>query len=307
MLKKNVMKPISLVKLEALSRRLMDASPKKQYIEETLSRLLAGFSGEKSLLFQLSYLPSDWSIFHDLRLHDGIHHFQLDFLIVTADSILVLEVKNLAGRLVFDGHRQLIQERESGIRGADSPIAQVSRHERQLKQWLAAYDFPPMPIASLIVLTNANSYFETDHPNVLRASMLQEHLPISGENPLPEPIRHALTEKLLSAHEPLLTNPVKTYDIDPHHIRRGVFCPACSRIMERKRGEWYCFCGHQDKRAHREALRDYSMLKNREISAREAAIFLRLKSADTARRLLVEEGYRKIGRGNFTKYEIRTF
>ncbi|WP_176757448.1 nuclease-related domain-containing protein [Salimicrobium halophilum] len=202
MLKKQVMKPVFLEKLEALSRRLSDASPKKPFIEDTLNRHQAGFVGEKSLLFQFSYLPTDWLIFHDLRLHDGTHYFQIDFLIITNDSLLLLEVKNLAGRLIFDGTRQLIQERENGTRGADSPIAQTARHERQLERWLTLHDFPHLPLTSLIVLANANSYFETDHPGVLRASMLPEHLPEETGPPMPTSIRTSLMEKLLHSHQP---------------------------------------------------------------------------------------------------------
>lgn len=77
--------------------------------------------------------------------------------------------------------------------------------------------------------------------------------------------------------------------------------------MQRGHGTWVCACSLRDKYAHRSALYDYSLLIDREISAQEAADFLHLESADTARRLLTEEGYRKTGHGNFTKYEIRSY
>lgn len=38
----------------------------------------------------------------DLRLHDGVQVFHIDALLITENRLIILEVKNFKGELVFD-------------------------------------------------------------------------------------------------------------------------------------------------------------------------------------------------------------
>ncbi|WP_052343803.1 hypothetical protein [Bacillus massiliigorillae] len=51
--------PLLATKYEALLRRLPDKHPKKKIIENELGKIIAGYRGEKSLDYYLSFLPSD--------------------------------------------------------------------------------------------------------------------------------------------------------------------------------------------------------------------------------------------------------
>lgn len=84
---------------------------------------MAGYRGEQSLDYYLGFL-TNYFILHDLRLPDRDHHFQLDTLLISPYFILILEVKNISGTLIFDDHfKQLIRvtpEKEEGF-GPDPP------------------------------------------------------------------------------------------------------------------------------------------------------------------------------------------
>ncbi|WP_053071310.1 nuclease-related domain-containing protein [Cytobacillus firmus] len=77
-------KPLQLHQLEALLNRIPDNHSKRRFIEEDYAKQKAGYKGERSLEYHLSYLPKkDYYIFHDLRLYAGKHYFQIDILILT--------------------------------------------------------------------------------------------------------------------------------------------------------------------------------------------------------------------------------
>ncbi|WHY71334.1 nuclease-related domain-containing protein [Fictibacillus enclensis] len=95
-------------------RRLPHDHPKQKDIESSFAKHMAGFRGEESLDYSLSFLADKkCAILHDLLLSDGVYHFQLDTVIVTPHFLLVLEVKNITGTLVFDmDFNQLIRINE---------------------------------------------------------------------------------------------------------------------------------------------------------------------------------------------------
>jgi hypothetical protein len=61
--------PLQLLKLEALKRRLPYKHPKRSLVEENLARSKAGFKGEQSIEYPLSFLSNGENyILHDIRL-----------------------------------------------------------------------------------------------------------------------------------------------------------------------------------------------------------------------------------------------
>jgi len=57
---------IRIQTLEALLRRIPSDHPKRVLIENEYSKRMAGYKGEKSLDYYLSFLGEDYYIFHDL-------------------------------------------------------------------------------------------------------------------------------------------------------------------------------------------------------------------------------------------------
>jgi len=106
--------PIKLQKLEILLRRISFLHPKMPKIKEDYLKVKAGYMGEKSLDYYLSFLPEEqYYIFHYLRLPYQNHHFQIDTLILSPYFIPIFEVKNISGTITFDyNFNQLIRAKE---------------------------------------------------------------------------------------------------------------------------------------------------------------------------------------------------
>ncbi|WP_367888742.1 nuclease-related domain-containing protein [Alteribacillus bidgolensis] len=63
-------------------------------MEKDAAKWFAGYKGEQSIDYPLTFLPSNkFYIRHGLRLFDGSHYFQIDTLILSWDFFLILEVK----------------------------------------------------------------------------------------------------------------------------------------------------------------------------------------------------------------------
>ncbi|MFC5363621.1 nuclease-related domain-containing protein [Peribacillus frigoritolerans] len=91
--------PLAVRKLRALACRLPSNHPKVPLIMNDLKKMEAGYKGECSIDFPLSFLePKSYFIFHDLRLQDQSRFFQLDTLLISKKYALIIEVKNIAGQ-----------------------------------------------------------------------------------------------------------------------------------------------------------------------------------------------------------------
>lgn len=111
--------PLINLILEALCRRLPLNFPKYQQISEELGRRQAGYQGEIALDYYLRLLPiNKYLILHDLNLPDGDYNCQIDTLLLTPEFALIIEVKNMTGKLIFDTeneqYTQINNDKEKG-------------------------------------------------------------------------------------------------------------------------------------------------------------------------------------------------
>lgn len=157
-------KPLMILKLHALLDRISPHHPEIPKIKEELKKREAGYRGETSLDYPLSFLDEkNYLIFHDLRLKDNSSFFQIDTLLLTKSHFIILEVKNISGTLYFDhDFKQLIQTTHNGKERAYSyPLTQLRRQEQQLKRWLEKHRIKQMPITSYVVVSNPQSIIRT--------------------------------------------------------------------------------------------------------------------------------------------------
>jgi Nuclease-related domain len=160
--------PIEIQKLQVLLLRISENHPKTNLIKENLSKSLAGYNGEKSIDYYLSLLPTkSFYILHDLRLLINGRYFQIDTLLLTNSFALILEVKNIAGSIEFDSIFNQIIQKKNGLEIAlPDPIIQTGRQESQFRLWLQEHHFPPIPIRTLIVISNPQTIIRSNDKNV---------------------------------------------------------------------------------------------------------------------------------------------
>lgn len=291
----------NLLSLKALDRRIPEMHPKKELITTNLAKSIAGYKGEKSLAYYLNYLSDKkYHIFHNVRLPDETHHFQMDILLLSNNYILILEVKNISGILFFDSDfKQLIRSQESIKEKFTDPVAQVERYRLQLIKWLRLNKYPEIPVESLVVSCNPRAILQTTPNNqkifnkVLHSANLtstilslehiyeSEVIKNSKLNRLSNQILHDSTEKD--------SDILKNYNILQSEVLRGVHCPSCKILsMIRKMGKWLCpKCDYMSQNAHIEALNDYFLLFGQSITNRQARDFLNINSAAVTKNLLM--------------------
>ncbi|RYL98359.1 NERD domain-containing protein [Sporolactobacillus sp. THM7-7] len=302
MIVKRAKPPYHLLQYESLFERL-SPGPAKNRVEEKLKRYRAGFKGERSIDYFLSYLPEDrYLILHDLRLFDGKHYFQIDCLLLHPHFFLLLEVKNIAGTITFDPrNKQLIRDFNQKREAFEDPTNQGEILQDQLYEWLAVLvpNFPPVPITYRVVIASTRTLFLAIDPKnerverFVRATYLKKEI---------EEVSKKYTKKYLSGsdllfifdllikhHQPRVVDLFRVENIAPDNIIKGVACPFCGEIpMRRCKKTWYCLsCRRTSKDAHRPALfRSYRCIYGPKITNKQCRDFLLLESRSSANHIL---------------------
>ena len=293
--------PLVILILEALCRRLAPNHPNFQEIKEELGRRWAGYHGEVAFDYYLKYLPKEkYMILHDLNLPDGEYNCQTDTLLLTSEYALVIEVKNMAGKLLFDTeNEQFIQINNEKEKGYPYPIAQAERHQEYFRKLLAEHKFPSIPIEYIVVISNPYATYvvtgKNAHkvkPRICKADVFQNKIRFF-ENQFTKPVFDTKDLRklcrLLMKMNTVPTNFVlRKYGINKSALFPGVFCPLCNQFpLERKKSKWFCpSCNIYSKDAHIDALMDYFLLIDTKITNEQFREFCHLASPHASKRLL---------------------
>lgn len=315
MIVKSFEKSLDLLQEEALNRRIHPHHPRRNEIATRFRQSLAGYLGEKEVFYYLTLLPKKkYRIFHNLRLRLDHNYFQVDFLILTSKYILILEVKNYQGTVLFKEFDQLVQVKESGKEEVfPNPISQVFRHKFLLQRWFDQIGFPIIPMASLVAFTSAtrienqalspelSKHIITSPNLLLKLESFDSHYQSKVLN---ERQLNQLCKILLDNHHPMQRDILRNYQLDVSDLFKGVLCPHCSyTVMKYNYLNWICpKCGFKSSDAHIEALNDYFLLINEAITIKDGLDYLKISSRKTVKKLLDKAGYKAIGQTRNRKY-----
>lgn len=318
MILKHRTKPRIILQLEVLLPRMPEYHPALPIITEDYKKRMAGYRGEQSIDYPLSYLDEkNYFIFHHLRLKTNKHSFQMDTLIFTNKMAFILEIKNFSGTIYFDPKfKQLIQTKDGKEIAYTYPLTQLERQKSNLKVWLHMNKLENIAIQSLVVISNPYTIISTspeDH-QIHHKVIHKEELPTkilelensTNANQLEEKALKKIFKLLLKNHTEGDRSILEKFDIKESDLLKGVFCPKCSVLpMERLKGNWFCpSCGEKDKLVHAKAVEDYQLLIKETISNRELREFLKIKSPATANRLLYSMNLRSTGKNKTRMYYL---
>lgn len=310
--------PRIILKLQALLRRLPLHHPKIQVIVDELNRRSAGHKGEEALDYPLNLLdPKKYLIFHGLRLQINNNFFQIDTLVISKHFILLIEVKNLAGSIYFDPvFKQLIQMKDDQKIAFPDPQIQLQRQEMQFKKWLKQNGFSPIPILSLVVISNDKTIINTSsNNNNINSKVLHRYLlPMQihkyeeshpYENYTDKEIKkliRLLKKKHVRADHSIL----ERFNLSSSDIRQGVICDTCNHSpLVRDHGSWFCIkCKSKNTNGHIQALVDYQLLVKQTITNGEARKFLNIESRFVVTRLLKSLNLPATGDKKGTTYDL---
>ncbi len=320
---KKVLKPsLTLQQHEALLRNLDPHHFRRNLIEKNYRKLLSGFRGEKQLNYELTFLRNHkFTIYNDLRLPHQGNFFQIDCLLLSPTLILLLEAKNLSGRITINHHTNemsRIVPATNEEEGYADPTLQTARHRLQLYEWLIKNNLRTISIDSLVVFTNPNSNLSISngHPSgksiikgpatAQSVSQLQKKHEKNG--PVTTHELSNISSRLLADHTPKKEDILQRYNIRASEITTGIACPDCSqRPMIRVRGKWKCIntvCLKTSNDAHLTALKDYALMFGPRITNTSARHYLNIKSSSITQKLLAEMNLPSNGTTRNYSYEL---
>ncbi|MGG3468698.1 nuclease-related domain-containing protein [Neobacillus pocheonensis] len=292
--------PLNIQVLLALLRRLPKNHIKRTQILEELGRRQAGFQGEESLDFHLSHLPEkEFIILHDLNLPDGKYNCQIDTFLLTSKFALIIEVKNLKGKLTFDLiNDQLIQKYDGIEKGYAYPVSQAQRKISIIKKLLSDWHLPQVPIDFMIVISNQYAILEfignipEIRKRVCKADIFLKRVGLfeniyTKEILSPKELRK-FTKLLIKANTPPTSHIMEKYSIKKYDLLTGPHCPTCSYLpLTREKRKWFCpICNTYLNDAHIYLLQDYFLLFDIKITNREFRRVAHIESPDTSGRML---------------------
>ena len=309
--------PTPALQCMALLRRLPKNHPVRGKVEKDLRLYLKGYYGEKDVDYYLSLLPEEpYYIFHGLRIKDK-KYFQMDLLILTQNFALIVEVKNISGRICFKkGSNSVTKVYGNMEEGISNPIEQVKRHKLQFHNWLSKNQIKGYPIEHLVTFSKTSTLIETtpDNTQIFKYVIYAESLinklkefemkyqkPVLSKKKLIQ-----LTDSLLNAHQPLKLDILKTYNLSISDLLPGVQCPICEKYpMNYYSANWNCpFCLHKSKTAHLQSVDDYLLIIGPTITRKQFAEFLLIRSPMAAKHQLRSLNLPSIGSGRTTQYYL---
>lgn len=307
-------KPTLLTALPRLIARLPSNYP---YIEsinlpKRLYQLEAGFSGESKVdhYLQKIYAPELPIILTNVELTLSTNYsFQIDTLLITRQTVFILEVKNIKGKLFFKSNpHHLLREIDGEETIMECPITQLNIAKDNLSIWLAQRGIE-VNISGIVVLAN-NQAIVKEAPSNSPITYIKRLAIILREiNQMP-PIYNVqdvqMIAKLIQANQTSYrVYPLCNYfKIDPNLLKKGQLCSLCNQtLIYRNHKTHYCIkCKLVVANQPEQAIKDWFMLISDSISNEQCRHFLQLKSAHEAYYVLKSLNLDKTGKSVATRY-----
>lgn len=281
-------------------RRLPHPHCKVSLIEDDFKKRKAGYRGEQNFLYHLGFLPDNhFHIFFDLRLQIGNQTFQIDTLILTPNLIIICEVKNYSGTLIFEKHSdQLIRIYQNKEEVFPNPIYQIQRQHIQLDRFLKQFNVQSIPIEHFVIIGNSTTQIKTSPDNsrlyetVFHSEKIitkMEELSKIHKRTILKPSNfNRVSQLILSNHKDDNPNIIDTFGIQKKEIIKGVRCSACKNFsMIRAHGTWKCsHCYAYSKDAHKQAILDYLLIVDSHVTNKQCQEFLHVFKPQIVYRLL---------------------
>lgn len=281
----------------ALLKRLNDGSPSSDFIREEIRKMDPGVRGEERVFQRLRELrlAGAFRVFSDVCLELNDWKVQIDCLVVTDRCCIVLESKNISGRLYFNEELDEFYKEENGTETPISnPYFQLMRHIRFMKE-LLRNTHPQMKVTGAVIMTAKSCRImqkSTHYPIYKLESMVERVIQIynSSGGASFSVGELEVVEKLLLENRSVFEYPplCEYYRINASEVRLGVECPGCGVLGMRRTGKtWTCpSCHKRDRNAHKKAVNDYFWLINNKITNRDFRKFCMVDSIYAASRML---------------------
>jgi len=288
--------PSELLVLEALLRRLPSDDDEFMYYQDKYIRIKRGYEGELRVdrTWDEIKIPTEFYLFHNYETENEVGHtHQIDSIFLCPHFILLLEIKNIAGRIDFDQNKhQLVRTRLDGTHeGFFNPIDQIERHVKFFRHKLNDWNIE-LPIEYCIVFTQHSTLIGAVPPNVPIFHVSGLHTRVENLF-IKYPIKSISKEQFALIHKKVLAMYSRKHwkpNIESSRFRKGALCKDdCKNqtSMVYNRGRFICpVCGFKSKEVILEGLYDYRMLYKPWITNNELRSFFNISSSKVINKLL---------------------
>jgi len=180
-----------------------------------------GYEGEVLFDSMAEKLQCDCLVLNDLLLKVNNSTFQIDSLIITSNSIHLVDINNYIGDYYYNNKKIY---KNSGQEIA-SPLTQLERSETLLRKWLAEHD-SSIPVVSNVIFVNPEFTLYQASPDVPFILPTQQNQFIRQLNSITTRLtsKHKmLADQLINAH--IVESPfsqIPSYEYE--EIRKGIYC-----------------------------------------------------------------------------------
>ncbi|SDH88819.1 Nuclease-related domain-containing protein [Planococcus glaciei] len=287
---------------EALLKRLPVGHEKTGTVLEMLNYERAGAGGEERVDELLSFFEPNYPfvVIQDLSLPD---RSQIDTIIITQDRLLILEIKNMGGKLRLQTNPSVLHQtyQNGNQRYFKSPVVQAETAKIKMEKILGKIGYI-LPVQTAVIMAYPSQVIENVPPDatvwIADELFFQLHRMEIGNQLLTEEQLYALGAQLLTMDQKYQPFPLApNLRINPRDIQPGVYCPRCRlRKMNRIVRKWECApCNLFSKDAHLEAIDEWFMLIKPTITTNECKIFLGVQTIDTAKHALRRNNLEEVG------------
>lgn len=288
-----------MLKGMVLFDRLPVGHPAKMKMFGEVKRSLAGAAGEKrtvELLERELDLVEKAKIFRGVWLPYMDGFAQVDVLVLHANFVCALEVKNMVGEFHFDSvnfqfHR-IIDGRVEGMRNPESQL------HRAVK---ASEKFFGCKVHGTIVLSSRSGRVAV--PPKLYPVIALDYLPFHIEKMVDVRTAHNVEDLkgLVRRSRGQFNGPdlLEKHKLTRECLEVGVRCLGCCRAnCEWRERKWRCgYCGVISSDAHEFALQEYAILFGSELTTKEARRWLGVSDKYVLIRLLAKSTLKSENRG----------
>lgn len=222
--------PKDLQKRRILFARMnLSTQEKQQYI-----RLLKGHEGEKQFYQLIKNNHTTNSIFlHDLLLQSNNSLFQIDHILIHAQTIFSFEVKNYEGEFIIENGNWYVKSTKQEIR---NPLNQLNKSDYLLRQLVKNLGYN-LPVKSYLVFINRDFTLYQLPPNlpILLRSQLNRFIQFLNKSHVPLKQEHHQLAQDLKKVQITDSSFEKLPDYDFKQLRKGITCPECYMFLSRER------------------------------------------------------------------------
>lgn len=204
------------------ARMILGAKEKQQYLN-----LEKGYEGELEFDRMVALLENEYLILNDLLLECQGSLFQIDSLLISADTLYPFEIKNYEGDYVVKGSIW------SSITGAEikSPLNQLERSESLLRRLLQQYR-SPLTVKPLVVFVNPEFtlYHAAVHESIILPTQLKRLIrDLSTKHTKITNNQMQLAKRILAEHktESFYTR-FPSYSFE--EMKKGILCGRCRSL-----------------------------------------------------------------------------